>query len=107
MCITGSETFVYSHEVETCLVSAHPTHVSTEIHFSFDPRLAVSEVIISMQTDCLAYITVYESKVMIIVAFHPFLSVETGNGDDTLVSGFDCYHIFQRLLGYDLEVKLK
>ena len=70
MCITGSETFVYSHEVETCLVSAHPTHVSTEIHFSFDPRLAVSEVRISMQTDCLACITVYESKVIIIVAFY-------------------------------------
>ena len=70
MCITASDSFVYAHEVETCLVSAHLTPVSTDTHLNFDPRLAVSEVRISMQSDCLACITVYESKVMIIVAFH-------------------------------------
>ena len=70
MCITGVDSFVHAHALETCLVSVHLTHVSTDKLLNSDPRLAVSEVRISMQTDCLACITVYESKVIIIVAFH-------------------------------------
>jgi beta-lactamase class D len=77
-----------------------------------------------MQTDRLAYITVYESKVMIIVAFRPpfgrviFVSVslclfysdqcQSKPGMvTTRLFPVSTYHIFQRLLGYDLEVKLK